>query len=127
VQLAPLTKSNVKVAEVIDPRRIFKADSFDLPSGVGDGFYALGRLVWTVGENANAGWLSEVKKYTEADRRIELQLPTPLDIVTNLTQPDRFTLIPGDDKLFSTCRDKFDNADRFGGWRFLRGYKQLKG
>lgn len=120
-QLVPVTKTNVDVDTVIDARLVFEADGFGLPAGPGDNYYALGKLTWTVGDNAEAGVVSEVKSYVEADRRIYLQLLTPFDITTS----DQFTLVPGCNKIFATCRDVFSNADRFGGWRFLRGFKKL--
>lgn len=121
-QIGPLTKTNVDVASIIDPRRIFRADTFQLPSGPGDGYYAMGKLKWVSGDNALAGHVSEVKGYIESERRIELQLPTPYDIDVG----DNFDIEPGCDFSYATCVGRHSNGPFFGGFRTIPGYKKLQ-
>ncbi len=69
-------------------------------------YWAFGSLTWTNG--ANSGLKFEVRSDTipvPEQQEIILQTPTPFDIVVG----DVFTITPGCDKLWSTCKDKFEN------------------
>lgn len=103
-------------------RTIFTAD----PTGTGgkslsneDGFYTFGKIIWATG--ANQGVVSEVKTYTQLTKTIELQDPVPVDPEVG----DEFILHPGCDHRHTTCRDKFDNLIRFGGFPYIPGVNYL--
>lgn len=109
--------------DATEPRRIFQAVSSDLPS-TSDDFYKYGKLTWTSGDNAYIGEISVIKAFTDTDRTIELYDETPYAIQDN----DLFTIQVGCDKLFSTCRDKFDplstgegNTLNFRGFHLIPG------
>lgn len=59
----------------------------------------------------NNGHISPVAKYQASNRRIELLFPTPFPIAVG----DSGILRVGCDGLKTTCKDKFNNLDNFGG------------
>lgn len=70
------------------------------------GYWNFGNLVWTSGNNA--GLKIEIRSSVEASLEqtlLTLQIPTPFDIIAG----DAFTITPGCNKLYSTCKDKFEN------------------
>lgn len=79
-----------------------------------DNFFADGYLLWSTGPNA--GTKSPVKK-SLATGAIELQLPTPFPVSIG----HQFDAIAGCDKRFTTCKSKFNNALRFGGFPYIPG------
>ena len=93
--------------DATEPRRIFQAVGSDLPT-TSDDFYKYGKLTWTTGPNAEIGLVSIVKSFDDAfsggNHLVELYERTPYDIGDN----EEFTIQVGCDKLFTTCRDKFD-------------------
>ncbi len=103
---ATYTTSNVAVAassqDATYPRRIFEASSLTSTS---DGYYDYGEIVWVTGDNADRGVVSEVKVYTDTDRKFELYENTPFDIGDG----DLFNVKAGCDKLPATCHSKFNN------------------
>jgi uncharacterized phage protein (TIGR02218 family) len=80
-----------------------------IPGSHPDDWFTLGELRWRTGENT--GLTSEVRVYSQASRTIALAIETPHEIAVG----DRFDIVAGDDRKFSTCRDKFSNAINFGG------------
>lgn len=101
-----------------EPRRIFAATVASLSgSSLADDWFNYGKIVWTVGENANSGVESEVKDYTHTGRVIELYEPTPFAIADS----DQFTIFVGCDYLASTCKDKFNNLVNHRGIKFMPG------
>ena len=106
-----------------EPRRIFNAIIGDLPTTT-NGYYKYGKLAWTTGANANIGVVSIVKGFTNAARLIELFEATPFDIEDN----DEFTIFAGCDKLFDTCKTKFDpGATGEGNTLNYRGFHRMPG
>lgn len=82
-----------------------------------DGHFTSGRLVFTAG--ANLGFATEVKRHAAGGGLVVLQLwqlpPAPI------AAGDAFTVTPGCDKSFATCRAKFGNGINFRGFPHLPG------
>ena len=76
-----------------------------------------GRLVWTAG--ANAGRAIEVRAHRLSGGTATLELWQPM--VAAIEAGDTFTVTAGCDKLFATCRQKFDNAVNFRGFPHMPG------
>jgi uncharacterized phage protein (TIGR02218 family) len=108
VDLVPLTVTGT-VTSVTNPR--VWTDSTRAEAA---GFFAFGRVTWTSG--ANAGYAMEIKTHA-ASGVMTLQLPMPYAVAVG----DAYSLIPGCDKLLTTCRDKFSNVDNFRGEPHLPG------
>lgn len=84
-------------------RRIFGGDA--VPAT------AWGLIVWTTG--LNEGRRMEVKSVST--QTIELAQPMPYDIQVG----DQYTIYPGCDKSFATCRDNFSNSANFRGFPYV--------
>jgi uncharacterized phage protein (TIGR02218 family) len=99
---------------VVEGTSILVASGLD---GFADGWFSLGRLLWTGG--ANAGLAIEIKEHRLIAGHARLTLwqamPEPLAI------GDTFTVTAGCDKSFATCRARFANTDNF------RGFPQIPG
>lgn len=74
-------------------------------------YFRLGKLTWITGENA--GFTGQVKLDNVGDvlGHLEMWEPFPLDVEVG----DTFTLTPGCDRLYETCRDVHDNLINFRG------------
>ncbi len=112
VNLASYTLTAQTVAEVVDQRVEIKTS---IPVGHGNGYYTLGVLTWTSGNNN--GFTSEIKDYKETAGRLVLQLRTPYDIAVS----DTFSIYPGCDRTASTCKNKFNNRINFRGFMTVPG------
>ena len=112
VTLASITVSSVSVTDVVTTRKSLKASSL---IGDGDGEYNLGELEWVTG--ANAGVMSECKRFRSSDGRVILQLDTPYEFQVG----DTFHIRRGCDGRLSTCRDDFDNVRNHGGYPTIPG------
>jgi uncharacterized phage protein (TIGR02218 family) len=92
-------------------------------SGHGDGYFTGGRLVFTSG--GNSGFSTEVKSHRADGGAVTLQLwqqaPRPL------APGDGFTVSPGCDKSFATCRSRFANGANFRGFPHLPGNDYILG
>jgi uncharacterized phage protein (TIGR02218 family) len=95
-------------------RRRFFTDSSRTEA---DNYFQLGRLTWTTGENA--GLSVDVKLY--AAGTFTLEQPMQYDIEIG----DQYTVVPGCDRIFETCVNKFANGVNFGGFPHLRGSDDL--
>jgi uncharacterized phage protein (TIGR02218 family) len=99
---------------VVEGTSILVASGLD---GFADGWFSLGRLLWSSG--ANAGLAIEIKEHRLAAGHARLTLwqamPEPVAI------GDTFAVTAGCDKSFATCRAKFANTDNF------RGFPQIPG
>lgn len=82
-----------------------------------DGFFDDGTIVWILGENS--GITSEVQQYGSATTMLHLQTPFPI------ASGDTFVISPGCDKTFQTCKSKFSNKDRFGGFPHIPGSDKM--
>ncbi len=82
-----------------------------------DQFYRYGILTWTSG--SNDGLSMEVKSaaYAAGTYTIQLVLSMPYTIVAT----NAFTITPGCDKAFATCKDKYSNSVNFGGFPHIPG------
>jgi len=77
-----------------------------------DGHFTGGRLVFTGG--ANAGFATEVKRHgIEGDRAVFQLWQAP---AATILAGDAFSVTPGCDKSFATCRAKFGNGVNFRGF-----------
>ena len=84
-----------------------------------DGWYDGGLLTWSSGPNA--GLSIEVQRWEAGPCRITLYLPPGYPI----TPGDSFSLAPGCDKRFATCKAKFDNVLNFRGEPYVPGLDAL--
>ena len=109
VNLASITITS-SVSAIVTQRR-----SFETPLTQANNFFNFGSLAFTSG--ANNGVTMEVKKHLNASGLITFQVDTPL----NITVGDTFSLHPGCNRLFVTCRDRYTNGSNFGGYRHMRG------
>jgi uncharacterized phage protein (TIGR02218 family) len=86
-------------------------------AGFADGWFSAGKVSWTGG--GNAGLAIEIKRHRNADGEVRLTLwqamPEPI------AAGDAFIVTAGCDKSFSTCRDRFANADNFRGFPHIPG------
>jgi uncharacterized phage protein (TIGR02218 family) len=99
---------------VVQGTSIFAASGLD---DFVDGWFSLGRLLWTGG--ANAGLAIEIKEHRliAGHARLTLWQAMPEAIAIG----DAFTVTAGCDKSFATCRARFANTDNF------RGFPQIPG
>lgn len=98
------------VATVADARRFTAAGL----GGYADGWFAHGKLTFTTG--ANAGRAMEVKRHTLASG---LELWQAMSEAVSVG--DGFTVTPGCDHAFATCKTKFANALNFRGHPYMIG------
>jgi uncharacterized phage protein (TIGR02218 family) len=85
--------------------------------GFADTWFTAGKLTFTSGDNA--GLAVEVKSHRVTADGVAIDLwqamPEPI------AEDDAFTVTAGCDKLFATCRDRFDNALNFRGFPHIPG------
>jgi uncharacterized phage protein (TIGR02218 family) len=101
------------VGTVTDNRR-FAASGL---GGYADGWFARGKLTFTSG--ANAGRAMEVKRHTLAGSVVSLELWQAMS--ETVAAGDGFTVTPGCDHAFTTCKTKFANAVNFRGHPYMIG------
>jgi uncharacterized phage protein (TIGR02218 family) len=85
------------------------------------GWYDGGELRWTGG--ANAGQAVAVRSWDATTGTLTLFLPA----LYAMEIDDTFTLRPGCDKTFATCKSKFDNVVNFRGFPHIPGTDQVLG
>lgn len=116
VALGPLTVAGTAThlsavaAGNLAHKRIFR----DSARAEAAGHFDLGLLTWTSG--ANAGVAREVKSFA-ADGTFVLWEPCPKAVQIG----DAYTVYPGCDKTEATCKGKFANFDRYGGFPDVPG------
>lgn len=119
VDLTLNTLDDVRVSATIDdPRRKFDANSADVPgSGTyADDYFTKGEVFFLSG--AATGLRRQVKKYTAANRTIELEEALPYDV----EEDDTFILYPGCMKLYvASCITQHSNGINYGGEPFMSG------
>jgi hypothetical protein len=119
----------------VEARRVFLctltplggADEPDAPEPPGpippapppEDWYTGGLLTWTSGPNA--GLAIEVQRWEAGPSRITLYLPPGYPIMAG----DSFSLSPGCDKRFATCKAKFNNILNFRGEPYVPGLDAL--
>lgn len=107
VSLAGLTVSS-SVSSVVKQR-----SRVSTPLAQASGYFDGALLTFTSGPNS--GYKSVVKSH--ATGQLEFQVRTPYDISAGNT----FTIAPGCDHHEATCKDKFNNFTRFGGYPTIPG------
>lgn len=118
VDLGPRTHAG-EVTAVHDGRRVrFFTDLGAL--AVPTQALAVGFVEWKAGA-ANVGVRSPVRYNITTDGEIGLLVPTPYDIEVG----DEFDAVEGCNKLFSTCRNRFNNGARFGGFPHIPGRDRM--
>jgi uncharacterized phage protein (TIGR02218 family) len=85
--------------------------------GFASGWFERGRLVWTSG--ANAGRAMEVRAHRKTGGQVAIELWQSMHFA--VAAADGFTVTAGCDKLFATCRAKFDNAVNFRSFPHMPG------
>lgn len=86
-------------------------------SGIPNGRLARGRLVWTSGDNA--GLDVELNGHVLDGSSATLILMLPMGRAAQIG--DTFTVTVGCDNVFTTCVDRFSNAENFGGFPHMPG------
>jgi uncharacterized phage protein (TIGR02218 family) len=110
VALTPLAAA---VAVPHDARRFTATGLTSFASG----WFSAGKLSFTSG--ANAGQAMEVKRHTLAGSTVTLELWQAMS--QPIAPGDAFTVTPGCDKQFTTCKAKFANAANFRGFPYMPG------
>mgnify|MGYP001561294057 CR=1 FL=1 len=101
VNMAPFTFAGT--VNAVTSSMIFTANALTQAAG----YFTGGEVRWLTG--ANAGLKREIKEF--ANKQIILALPMPYTIANG----DTFNALAGCDKLFATCKAKFNNAANFRG------------
>ncbi|HEX3754556.1 MAG TPA: DUF2163 domain-containing protein [Rhizomicrobium sp.] len=101
------------VAVASDGRR-FTATGLD---SFASGYFTGGKLSFTSG--ANAGRAMEVKRHALGGGIVSIELWQTMSQA--VLAGDAFTVTPGCDKLFATCKAKFNNAVNFRGYPYMPG------
>jgi uncharacterized phage protein (TIGR02218 family) len=109
VNLAAQTVAGT-VTSVID-----NANFRDAAQSAATNTFAYGLLTWTSG--ANKGQSMEVKAWNASSHAFTLWLPMPKPISIG----DAYTVTPGCDKRFTTCKNTFSNGANFGGFPYVPG------
>lgn len=95
---------------------------FGTHGAITPGYFDFGLVQFTSGENI--GRQMEVKTAGDSDGSVEMFLPLNYEIAVG----DAYTLYPGCDRRYETCRDRFDNLLNFRGEPFVPGpdaYRQV--
>ncbi|MBV9548266.1 MAG: DUF2163 domain-containing protein [Alphaproteobacteria bacterium] len=108
-----LTPISGTVASVFDARR-FTVSGLE---GAAAGDFTGGKLLFTGG--ANQGRAAEVKRHSAGGGVVTLELWQAMS--TAVGTGDGFTITPGCDKSFATCRDRFGNGVNFRGFPHMPG------
>ena len=104
VDLGPLTVTGTVTS--VTNRKIFVGSAVPARKG--------GKITWTSGQNT--GLAGEIKAIVGYELR--LMLPA----IYNITPGDGYSVYAGCDKLFSTCRDIYNNVINFRGFPHIPGY-----
>lgn len=113
VDLDALTETRTVIA-ISKAKLIFAGDGSSA-----NGLFNAGLITWTVGNNA--GYKSQVRKYTATGDVFELELKTLYAIQVG----DEFEVYPGCDKQLGTCKTAFDNVVNFGGFPYIPGSDKM--
>jgi len=120
--LAAVKVAGKAVETIVTQRQKFTCTNTSLSTV--DGYYSLGRVVWTSGDNSGLAseiLLHEHNQPSSGKARISLWDATPFDTAVT----DEFTIEPGCDKLATTCKDKFSNLANHRGFRYIPGTDAL--
>ncbi|MEL6236329.1 MAG: DUF2163 domain-containing protein [Pseudomonadota bacterium] len=111
--------ATAQVAAVDGPTRVAVTGL----GGYADGWFARGRLDWTLGRNA--GLVGQVRRDVVEDgqRWLELWEAAPAQPAIG----DTVEVIAGCDKRAATCRDKFANLPNFRGFPHMPGEDWVNG
>ena len=110
---AAITRVTGTAATVTDARR-FTALGF---TAYASGWFSDGKLTFTSG--ANAGRAVEVKRHTLSGASAAFELWQAMSEL--IVAGDGFTVTPGCDRSFATCKTKFVNAANFRGFPYMIG------
>jgi uncharacterized phage protein (TIGR02218 family) len=108
-----ITAANGAVVTAADARR-FTVSGLDAAAA---GDFTGGKLSFTSG--ANAGRTLEVKRHAVSGGIVSLELWQAMSEA--VMAGDAFTVTPGCDKQFATCKTRFANAVNFRGFPFMPG------
>jgi hypothetical protein len=77
------------------------------------GYFAYGQVTFTSGQNK--GFVMDVKAFSPGVVTLAMTLPYPLAV------GDTYSIVAGCDKLFGTCRDRWNNVVHFRGEPYIPG------
>lgn len=109
----PALSALAVVTEVLGPSRV-------VVSGLGafaDGWFDQGTVEWTTGPNAPGAVQVQVGRRVAGGYEVQLWFDPPDPVAVG----HGLRAIAGCDKLFATCKAKFDNVPRFRGFPHLPG------
>ena len=86
-----------------------------------DGWFTNGVVKWTSGQNI--GLYNQVRAWTQSTSRIQIWGAARWPVAVN----DTFEIVPGCDKTFTMCMDRFANSINFRGENLLPGLAFLIG
>ncbi len=114
-----LTASEGAAATIFDNRRFTVSGLDDAASGAFSG----GKLTFTGG--ANAGRAADVKRHAVNGGIVTIELWQAMS--ESIAPGDGFTITPGCDRRFATCRDRFGNGVNFRGFPYMPGNDAVLG
>lgn len=112
--LNPASHRRAASVSSLDPDGALRAEALD--SEPAD-LFAGGSLEWTSG--ANAGRRQRLRAHARDSRGARLLFWT--EPSAPVAPGDAFTVLPGCDKVFATCRDRFANQRNFRGFPHMPG------
>ena len=77
------------------------------------GYFAYGKVTFTSGQNA--GFTMDVKTFAPGVVTLAMTLPYPLAV------GDTYSIVAGCDKLFGTCKNRYNNVVHFRGEPYIPG------
>ena len=99
----------------VDSKRVF----YDSSRMEDNGYFNDGKLTWLTG--LNAGVSMDVNGWDLDSHCFTLWLSVPYEIQVG----DTYSVTPGCDKRFATCRARFNNIVNYGGFPHLPGLGKL--
>ncbi|MDD2869104.1 DUF2163 domain-containing protein [Neomegalonema sp.] len=112
--LNPAAHQHAASLSRLEPDGSFRAAELDSETA---GLFAGGVLEWTSG--ANAGRRQRLRSHMRDSLGARLEFWTEPPVAPS--PGDAFTILPGCDKAFATCRDRFANQKNFRGFPHMPG------
>lgn len=103
--------------DTVTDRRRFAATLDAGPAPADDAYYGGGNVTFTSGDNA--GFEREVRAHTPVDGLEAIEILLHDEEPADVSPGDTFSLEPGCDRLWSTCRHTYDNIVNFRGFGIL--------
>jgi uncharacterized phage protein (TIGR02218 family) len=102
------------IVDAVEDNRRLAVTGLD---GFAENWFARGRLLWISG--ANSGRAMEVKFHRVSAAAVTIELWREMS--ASIAAGDRFVVTAGCDKQFTTCQERFGNAENFRGFPHMPG------